>query len=327
MSGLDTLARFRTAVAEDLAWLADLHDRELDRARLLRLWEVCFDAELLGFTPPGEQLVEARSLFRQGLTDIPVATDPQTLDLLAAEYADIYLNYSLRASPCESVWIDEDGLVMQEPMFQVREWYRRHGLAVADWRTRPDDHLVCQLMFLSHLFQSAGERDRLEEAARFLDDHPLRWISAFAERVAGRCRTRLYAGLALLTAAYLDGIRDTLAEILGQPRPTAEEVELRMRPPRSAVTATPISAYVPGAAPGWQGDAQRPAAPWRRRGASPGGKSRAVCAQPLGDRFLPRLCRCLPQSGLEPDRRRRSASIRLPVTAAVFVRQPVPRVP
>ena len=28
----------------------------------------------------------------------------------------------------ESAWMDEDGLIMQEPMFQIREWYARYGI-------------------------------------------------------------------------------------------------------------------------------------------------------------------------------------------------------
>ena len=75
----------------------------------------------------------------------------QTLDILAAEYADIYLNNSLQAFPCESVWLDQEGLTMQEPMFQVREWYGRFGLQVEDWRKRTDDHLVNQLRFAAHM--------------------------------------------------------------------------------------------------------------------------------------------------------------------------------
>ena len=130
-AGGETLARFRVAVAEDLAWLADLHDRELDRERLVLPRELNREYTPFGFVPPGEGLAAALSLFSQGLADIPTDLGRQTLDLLAAEYADIYLNHSIQASPCESIWIDEDGLMMQEPMFQIRGWYRRHGLADA----------------------------------------------------------------------------------------------------------------------------------------------------------------------------------------------------
>ena len=52
-------------------------------------------------------------------------------DDLDADFAGIYLTHALRASPCESVWLDEENLMMQGPSFAVRDCYRRHGLSVA----------------------------------------------------------------------------------------------------------------------------------------------------------------------------------------------------
>jgi TorA maturation chaperone TorD len=148
------------------------------------------------------------------------------------------------------VWLDDDHLAMQEPMFQIREWYGRHGLAVADWRKRTDDHLVNQLRFLAHLIDPAAGAGDLSEAARFLDEHLLRWISGFAERVAKRCQTRFYAGLVQMTAAYLHELRALLAEVTGEPVPSAEEIEERMRPKTSVAVDVP-GPYLPGAAPSW----------------------------------------------------------------------------
>ncbi len=236
-----------SAVAHDLMALAVLHHGELDTA-------LVEDLRCTGF-PNGlrlqlrsDQGQEAVSLVGESLQALPETVDKAALDELAADYADIYLTHALGASPCESVWIDEEGLAMQEPMFQVREYYRRHGLNVRDWRKRSDDHLVHQLQFLSLLFARAG-REHLVEAARFMDEHLLRWLPGFAARVASRCATPLYAGLAMLSMAYADELRDLLAEILGESRPSAEEIEERMRP---RVTAeVPPPAYVPGAGPTW----------------------------------------------------------------------------
>ena len=247
---LAPLERFRAEVAEDLLTLAVLHDRELDRERILALWDGCY-SEFLGLRLSSEQGRDALSGFRKGLTDIPTTLEQQTLDILAADYADIYLNHSFRASPCESVWIDEENLIMQEPMFQIRDHYKEHGLEVPDWRQRTDDHLVYQLQFLSQLLDSASPESELEPAARFMDEHVLRWIGAFAERVSARCVTGFYAGLAQLTAAYLEELRDVLAEILDQPRPDAEEIEQRMRPKMAGVAVEAPAPYVPGAAPSW----------------------------------------------------------------------------
>ena len=259
-----TVGLFCAAVAGDLRALALLHARELDAERILALWQDAYE-DFLGLRLLGEAGRRSLGVFRAGLTDIPSALDAATLDRLAADFADIYLTHALRASPCESVWLDEDGLAMQAPMFDLRAWYAGHGLAVADWRQRSDDHLVYQLLFLAHLLapevidaaQPGEEADtgsdaNLAEAARFLDEHLLLWIDRFAERVASRCQTRLYAGLALLTAAYLDELRDLLAHVTQVPRPTQEQIEARRRPrPALSVAVPPPSPFVPGTGPTW----------------------------------------------------------------------------
>lgn len=243
--------RFRRVVAEDLLALAMLHDKEMDRDLLMSLWSSCYE-DFLGLVLRGSRATEALGILREGLTEIPTELCQETLDRLASDYADIYLTHSLRASPYESVWLDDENLAMQAPMFAVRDWYRRYGIAVEDWRKRSDDHLVHELRFLSHLLVGDEQSDSapLEDAARFMDEHPLRWIDGFASRVAGRCQFRLYAGVALLTAAYLDELRDLLAELLEVPRPTAQEMDARMkgRMPGPVEVEAP---FVPGVAPSW----------------------------------------------------------------------------
>lgn len=243
------LLRFRGALAGDLLSLALLQDKELDQGLLLSLRQDCSD-DFLGLKLLSEAGREAMSLFRRGLADLPEELDDQTLDILAAEYADIYLNNSFGASPCESVWIDPEGLAMQEPMFQVREWYGRFGLEVEDWRKRTDDHLVNQLRFVAHVLDPDAGNAALVDVARFLDEHLLRWTHDFSARVSKRCQTHLYAGLVRLTDAYLAEIRELLAEVTGEPIPSAEEIDERMRP-KDAVAVDLPGAYVPGTAPSW----------------------------------------------------------------------------
>jgi TorA maturation chaperone TorD len=118
-------------------------------------------------------------------------------DDLAADYAGIYLTHAMRAAPYESVWRDEDQLMMQAPTFAVREFYTRHGVVVQNWRHQPDDHLSHELRFVALLLER-GER---REAARFLRTHLLVWLPMFTEKVAQRAETRFYADLATLTLA------------------------------------------------------------------------------------------------------------------------------
>jgi len=117
-------------------------------------------------------------LLDEALRGLPAEIGGALLDDLAADYADIYLNYGLRAAPNESIWLDEDNLAMQAPMFEVRALYQRHGLQVPNWRQRADDHLVHELQFLAHLLEPQTG-DTLGEAAAFLDEHLLLWLPDF----------------------------------------------------------------------------------------------------------------------------------------------------
>ena len=240
------LEDFCSAVALDLVTLAQLHDRELDSRTIEALQAERFPLSL-AFRLQGErgrEVIDSLSSVVAALSN-----DAAERDEMAADFAAIYLTHGLRASPCESVWLDEDGLAMQEPMFEVRRDYARRGLQAPDWRVRPDDHLVFQLQFVAALLEESNGA-ALAEAARFLDDHTLRWLPDFAGRVAQRAATPLYAALAVLTDTYLDELRDTIAQILDQPRPSAGEVEQRNR--RVGEDAPPeSSASIPGSAPSW----------------------------------------------------------------------------
>jgi hypothetical protein len=65
-----------------------------------------------------------------------------------------------------------------------------------------------------------------------LDEHLLRWLPDFAARVAARAETPFFAVLGRLTFAWCEQLRDLLAESLGEPRPTREELEARLKPQR-----------------------------------------------------------------------------------------------
>jgi len=237
----------RDAVADDLRVLAGLHDRELGPDLLAYLHETEFPAAMaLGNV--SEQVRDDASLLTGALADIGDSPGARVLDEFAADYAAIYLNHTYHVSPCESVWADPEGLALQDATFQIRSWYRRFGLAVENWRVRSDDHLVVQLHFLEILLRRKDDID-IAEIARFMDEHLLRWLSTFASTVAERCATRFYAAVAVLTASYCEDVRDLLADIIGEPRPTAEEIEQRMKP-KPDQQAVPVR-FHPGSGPSW----------------------------------------------------------------------------
>ncbi len=242
----DLLGAFREHVAEDLQVLATLHDREPDATLLQQLKAVDFPSSLT-LLPDTEPGIEAMTLVQQALSALSTDPDQEILDELAADYASIYLNHNISASPEESVWLDEDSLMCQQSMFQVRSWYESHGLEIPDWRLRPDDHLVYELQFIAFLLNRDTQMETLDKTATFMDEHLLRWLGNFGERVLVRCDTPWFAGVAALTAAYCEELRDILAEVLQHPRPSREEIEDRMQPKQQA-EAIPVS-FTPGMGP------------------------------------------------------------------------------
>ncbi|UCH47506.1 MAG: molecular chaperone TorD family protein [Betaproteobacteria bacterium] len=241
------LRRVRNAVADDLRVLAALHDRELAPELLAYLRETHFPAAM-SLSDVSRQVRDSAAMLSESLASIGATPEAWVFDELAADYAAIYLNHQYRTSPCESVWLDSEGLALQEATFQIRSWYQRFGLAVENWRTRSDDHLVAQLHFLETLLRRIDEVD-IGEIGRFMDEHLLRWLPNFAARVADRCATRFYAGTALLTASSCEALRDLIVEITGEPRPTAEEIEQRMKP-KTEAKPVPIT-FHPGLKPSW----------------------------------------------------------------------------
>ncbi len=230
-------------MVDDITLLVSLHDKELTKETLTLLKDNNFPYTL-GFALQSKDSAEIFDLLKSGIDDIK----DDNLDELAADYADIYLNNTLSASPFESVWLDEESLVMQAPMFEVRECYKKFSLEVDDWRVRSDDHFIHQLQFVAHLINSKDYKN-LQDLSVFMDEHLFRWFDDFAAKVAKRCATKFYAGLAMLTFNYINELRDVLAIILEQERASKEEIETRFT--GAILLETMPLNYTPGASESW----------------------------------------------------------------------------
>lgn len=247
VGGPDAVRAFTSAIAGDLSLLADLHDREPTEAivEAVRSGPVQDQFGLLLKDDAGQAALEAMWLAADAL---PRPLTPAALDALAAGYADVYLRHTYRAAPTESVWMTEDQLERQEPMLQVRALYRRHGLKVADAQNRPDDHLVLQLRFIAHLLEHGTAPDDLDAAAAFMDNHILLWIRRMAVQLVKADAPPWFAALTVLTASYLDELRDHLTALTGRERPAVVVPAARAEPGTGGATDAP---YVPGVAPSW----------------------------------------------------------------------------
>lgn len=252
---------FREALADDVDGLARLHDRELDPELAAALKAAAYP-DGLALLPVGEAGQAARANLRQAVAGLPdgaaggeVASNLDSAsaaawDLLAADYAAIYLTGAAGASPYESVWVTEEHLACQQPMFELRALYLTAGLRVADWRQRYDDHLVLQLQYLAHQLRRGGS---WESIALLLDEHLGYWFPDFARRVAQRAQAPFYSALAELTYVWLEQLRDAIADLANLPRPSREVIteRLRARHGREAAAMAPLK-FMPGAAgPSW----------------------------------------------------------------------------
>ena len=245
----DVVHTFRHAVADDLKTLAVLLDGELEAKTLHDLKVIGFP-DNLGLKLQSEKGGYACELMQKAMQVFPEEFDDEFLNSLAADFAGIFLNSSVGVSPYESVWISDENITHQESMFEIRDWYQKYELAAENWRVRADDHLVLQLQFIAHLMQQVDNPNALPDVALFMDEHILRWIGDFAGVVIERCDTPFYAGLVMLTTQYIDELRDVIASILEQPRPTPEEIEERLKPKRAAPEEVPLK-FMPGEGPSW----------------------------------------------------------------------------
>jgi len=242
----DGLLGFRCAVADDAEMLAALHDCELGDLLLAALREAGFPHNL-GLLPTGGAGSQALEIMTEALAGLPRVLDAATRDALGADYAGIYLNNSYRASPFESAWTDADGLLYQQSMFELREIYAEAGLQAVDWRMRAEDHLVTQLLYLAAQARKIESVDQWRRLAVILDEHLLYWVGDFCNRVWARCEQPFYAGLAALTLAWCESLREMIAAAFDAPRPSLDEMAARWR--KAAPAEQVAMVYHPGAGP------------------------------------------------------------------------------
>ncbi len=230
-----------------LSLLIRFHDREADQDFLNGLRESDAAGFFADILPEKAAKADAKS-FADAIAALPDPLTDRMRDELAAEYADVYLTHSYRIAPTGSVWLTEEKLERQEPMFAVREWYDHYGVTVPDWRLRSDDHIVHELQFVEHLI-GLGTETATRDAARFMDKHIMVWVPDFCRLMSERCEQPFMIAGAKLTAQYLDGLRDLLEDLTGEPRWIPSEKDKVV--PYSLSELSDDIAYVPGVAESW----------------------------------------------------------------------------
>ncbi len=163
---------------------------------------------------------QAMALIDEEVSDLPAPITEESLAPLRNEHTAIYHSGLYHTGPTESAWLAEDDGTPPATAALPHPRPDRTGGAA------PTDHLVSELLRLAGLLDQGSAAC----AAAYMDEHLLRWIPAFCSRVATRCREPFYAGVAILTSAHLDHLRDLLAASGNLPRPAEDEsADIRRR--------------------------------------------------------------------------------------------------
>lgn len=172
-----------------------------------------------------DDALQAIALIDEVVSDLPDPIDAASIAPLRADFAAIHRTQAYHAGPLETDWNAGDGQPPASDLTATLRRWRQHAGLAPD-AAFPPDHLVSELTLLATLL----EQGQAPDATLFLDQHPLRWIPAFCSRVATRCREPFYAGVAILTTAHLDHLRDLLAGACGLPRPAEDDgADIRRR--------------------------------------------------------------------------------------------------
>lgn len=200
-----------------------------------------FRALALGFGEPGERLVEALRMgdlaaeLREAVEDLGVGGGcaaaqeveecavavpaDATLQELRVEYARLFTGPGRPAVACyESEYLEQPradgrGRLGGSVAAAVEAAYLQEGVATAAGRREPPDFVAVELEFLFNLSNreadvwaagDAAEACRLRSASeRFLNEHALRWMPAFAGAVRAESRHPFYAALSGVLGCFL----------------------------------------------------------------------------------------------------------------------------
>lgn len=152
--------------------------------------------------------------YRKHLEGLRASADDGLLESLRDEYTRCFIGpASLPAVPIASPHITHDRSAVQKRTLEVRELYRRHGLAPKKLQRVPDDHLSILCAFMAELAQrslaalDAGDAAALAASLRsqkgIVAEHLDSWVAAYAKDLRRSSTHVLYPQTAEMLAAFL----------------------------------------------------------------------------------------------------------------------------
>lgn len=151
----------------------------------------------------------------RGMQEIVASLADGVTDELVWEYRRLFVGPNAKAAaPWGSVYTDRDGVIFGRSCLELRSWMRRTGIVrAAGGEGDPDDHLGLLLLMMAWI-----ARHRPELVCEFLQLHVLTWSTHYLDKLESCAAHPLFAGLAVLTRASLEGIQAYLHIEVDYPR-------------------------------------------------------------------------------------------------------------
>jgi TorA maturation chaperone TorD len=160
-------------------------------------------------------LFEPESRFYDALLNKP---EEQLIEDLAVEYARLFLGPDKHISPHESVHHERDGgdwgSLWGKSTVEVKKFIESAGLEYITEYSGLPDHISVELEFMQQaasreaqaweLNDSEGALYCLKMEKKFLDDHILKWIPLFCDKIIADTKLSFYREIAELTKNFIE---------------------------------------------------------------------------------------------------------------------------
>ena len=119
---------------------------------------------------------------------------------LRYDYADLFLNAGQNpVFPYESIHVTKEPVVMQKPVFELREFFNKAGVHKSPDYKDLEEHIAVEMEFLRYLLEK-GNEDLYRD---FFKNKYLQWVTSFCDQLAASAQTEFYQALAHFTRGAL----------------------------------------------------------------------------------------------------------------------------
>lgn len=208
--------------------LAQLYFKELTAEQVKHLAGMDFS----GMSGDDETIAEGYADIRRYLRHANGGTRQE----LACDYAHTFLaagNYeTFAATPYESVFTSEMGLLMQEARDEVYRTFCSQHIQPEESLHLPEDHISFEFEFVATMLDRINDAildgafghacELAQVVSDFHRDHQLNWIDDLCDSVDDVAQTRFYKGVGKVTRGFVHADTEVIADEIDALRELAE---------------------------------------------------------------------------------------------------------